>query len=227
MNGMIDDFKNSEKQHFFVGIDLSGPSNLTDTVLTCFKNKDAGVELIHTIEGAGDRDIQDYCVELNKTGCMWVGLDAPLSYNRGGGLRPADKSLKKRTIAAGLHPGSVMPPTFNRMVYLTLRGISVARSLQGIPDWQGGLVEVHPGATFALRGAAIDGVRGYKKDMAARLELLEWLGRQGMAGVSVDQPSDHYVASCGAALAAWKWQLGASEWLHPAVAPEHPFDFSA
>jgi len=160
-------------------------------------------------------------------GSVWVGIDAPLSYNPGGGLRPADRFLKQRTIAAGLHPGSVMPPTFNRMVYLTLRGISVARNLLSIPNWTGGIVEVHPGASFALRGAPIEWVRGYKSEMSARLELLSWLNGHGMSRLSQDDPSDHYVASCAAALAAWKWKEGSSTWVEKAVHPEHPFDFSA
>ena len=55
------------------------------------------------------------------------GLDARLSYNIGGGDRPGDAALRAAIIAAGLRPGTVMAPTFSRMAYLTLRGITVSR----------------------------------------------------------------------------------------------------
>jgi hypothetical protein len=34
-----------------------------------------------------------------------VGLDAPLSYNPGGGDRPADACLRKAVVGAGLRQG--------------------------------------------------------------------------------------------------------------------------
>jgi len=60
----------------------------------------------------------------------------------------------------------------------------------------------------------------------ARNDLLEWLEQQGLKNASeIDKPTDHYVAACSAALAAWKWKKGESVWLHLADPPFHPFDY--
>jgi len=68
------------------------------------------------------------------------------------------------------------------------------------------LVEVHTGATFALRGAPINDVRGFRHHLDSRLSFLKWLENQGMIGVATQEnPMDHYVSSCEGALAAWHW----------------------
>ena len=157
---------------------------------------------------------------------MIAGIDAPLSYNIGGGDRPADAALRKKIIAAGLRPGSVMVPTMTRMVYLTLRGMAVARLLRAAHE-KTAVVEVHPGAAMVLRGAPVDDVAAFKFDSKCRLNLLAWLEGQGLRNVAaVQEPTDHYVAACGAALAAWKWHINETKWLHRAVLPFHPFDFA-
>jgi predicted nuclease with RNAse H fold len=119
-----------------------------------------------------------------------------------------------------------MPPTLTRMAYLTLRGIVVARSLRlARDDIQ--IVEVHPGGTMALRGAPTAAVAGLKHHESARRALLAWLQRQGLKGISAAaKPSDHYVAACAAALAAWKWHRNEAVWRHPAAPPHHPFDYA-
>lgn len=210
----------------FIGIDLSGPSNLSDTTLLAFCQRGRHLKLVESIEGASDLNIAEMVKQLSREGLVVIGLDAPLSYNPGGGLRSSDQSLKKRVIEAGLRPGSVMPPTLNRMAYLTLRGISVARLLKAlaVPVV---IVEVHPGAAFALRGAPIEAVRTFKQDLESRLVLLSWLAQQGLKGL-YEQASvtDHYVAAAAAALAAWKWHKGDSIWLHAAEPLLHPFDFA-
>lgn len=210
-----------------LGIDLSGPSNVKDTVCLAFQVIGGRLQLVQPIQGAKDEELYQLTVDLLSQGPVVVGLDAPLSYNPGGGDRPGDTSLRERIIAAGLHPGSVMTPTMTRMAYLTLRGMAVARNLRSIPDPKPEIVEVHPGATMALRGAPIADVRTYKVDPGARQRLLGWLNSQGLeCGNILKDPVDHHIAACAATLAAWKWHQRDTVWVEPASPPHHPFDFA-
>lgn len=213
---------------YIAGIDLSGPGNVKDTVLTVFKAKDDELYLHRTIEGAGDAAILDCITGFVNESEVVTGIDAPLSYNISGGDRPSDSFLRKIITEVGLHHGSIMVPTMTRMVYLTLRGISLARLLQSIQTgFPLSLVEVHPGAAMALRDAPIEVVRGFKHDLQARIVLLKWLDQQGLRNIDTNKnPSDHYVAACAAALAAWKWRSKEPKWLHEAKPPFHPFDFA-
>lgn len=212
---------------FFVGIDLSGPSNTKDTALAAFEDSQKGYLTIHKLlPGADDNDILYFANYLRLKGEAVVGIDAPLSYNVGGGDRASDSNLRKKIISAGLRSGSVMAPTMNRMVYLTLRGISIARLLLAVNE-ETKIVEIHPGATMALRGAPIDDVVEFKTNEKSRLRLLAWLEQQGLRhATNIENPSDHYLAACASALAAWKWHQNKSVWIHPAEQPVHPFDFA-
>lgn len=210
-----------------IGIDLSGPTNIQDTVFLAFVLEETGLRLTRVIRDAGDEAIQQGIIDLLPRGPVVVGLDAPLSYNPGGGDRPGDRALRKKITAVGLHPGSVMAPTMTRMAYLTLRGMTVARSIRSIPKSPPDIVEVHPGAAMALRGAPIDDVRTYKVDPGARQRLLGWLFSQGLACKELHKnPDDHQVSACAAALAAWQWHLGNPAWMEPAAPPHHPFDYA-
>lgn len=212
---------------YIIGVDLSGPTNVKDTVFLGFKRTGEGLALVRDIEGARDEEIYQVTAELASRGTVVVGLDAPLSYNPGGGDRPGDAALRERITAAGLHPGSVMTPTMTRMAYLTLRGITVTRLLSSLSEPHPRMVEVHPGAALALRGANVPDVRSFKVDPGALQRLLGWLFRQGinLSGVQ-KEAGDHHVAACAAALAAWKWDKGESAWRHPADPPHHPFDLA-
>ena len=130
-------------------------------------------------------------------------------------------------MAAGLPSGTVMPPTLTRMAYLTLRGITVARIAATTTGARARIVEVHPGAACVLRGAPAGIVRALKSSAAARRQLLRWLEGEGLEGIGGGpDPGDHFVAACAAALAAWKWSLGAPAWIHPADPPWHPYDMA-
>jgi predicted nuclease with RNAse H fold len=153
-------------------------------------------------------------------------MDAPLSYNPGGGDRESDRELRHLVSKKG--NVGIMPPTMNRMVYLTLRGIVLARMLETLkPDIDLRIVEVHPGASMLLRNAPANEVASFKRNISARSQLLTWLETQGLKGIprTGDVP-DHYVASCAAALCAWQRSLGKSAWVFPARPPEHPYDFA-
>jgi predicted nuclease with RNAse H fold len=155
-----------------------------------------------------------------------VGIDAPLSYNSNGGDRPSDSELRRLVHVQGGRVG-IMPPTMIRMVYLTLRGLQLTRLLESLkPHYNLGLVEVHPGACLSLRGADVNDVRKFKTEPLARGRLLDWLEAKGLKGICrAETVTDHYVAACGAALAAWQWGLGKSVWCFPANPPHHPYDF--
>ena len=124
-----------------------------------------------------------------------------------------------------MHPGSVMAPTLTKMAYLTLRGMAVSRFLESHPS-KISIVEVHPTGSMALRGAPVDSIKEMKKSSGAKQTLLQWLENQGLKGIDLSgSGSDHYVAACAAALAAWKWHLGESVWIYKAELPFHPYDF--
>ncbi len=212
---------------YILGIDPSSPANAADTCAAAFAQQADRLSFREAVHGAGDLQIMDLVTSLGKEGRVVVGIDAPLSYNAGGGDRLSDKELRRLVITKGSRVG-VMTPTMTRMVYLTLRGVALTRMLESLrPQVDVALVEVHPGACMALRGAPLQDVQAFKREPAARLRLLEWLEAQRVGGVPrLEDLSDHFVAACAAALAAWQWSLGRAVWCHPAQPPEHPYDFA-
>ncbi|MBN2564062.1 MAG: DUF429 domain-containing protein [Phycisphaerae bacterium] len=209
-----------------VGIDLSGPANKTDTCAVVFQDKTECIIFENLVEQASDRAIIDCVSNMAKHACVLVGLDAPLSYNPGGGDRPADTELRKRVIQAGLRSGTVMAPTMTRMAYLTLRGISLTRALSYLPATIL-IVEVHPSAAMVLHGAPVADIRDMRRKHSCREKLLQWLSTQQVKGIPGHvADSDHAVAACAAALATWRWSQSKSAWLVKAQAPTHPFDFA-
>jgi uncharacterized protein len=209
-----------------IGIDLSGPRNIADTAAAALRVEANGLRLGQGIPAVSDRALFDLVSESGQTGNVTVGIDAPLSYNPGGGDRPSDRDLRRRVQPAGRV--GIMPPTLIRMVYLTLRGIALSRALETLkPRVDLRVVEVHPGAAMLLRGAPSADVAAFKRDTAARLRLLDWLRTKGLSDLPrSEQPSDHFVAACAAALAAWQWSLGRPTWCASARPPEHPYDFA-
>lgn len=205
----------------FLGIDLSGPGSAQHTSVAVFRPQGDLLELEALVAGADDAEILRL---LSDSGV--VGLDAPLSYSPTGGSRESDVGLRKAVVDAGLPPGSVMAPAAPRMVYLTLRGVAVSRLIERERPALD-IVEVHPTAAMALRGAPIECLRKMKSDSGARHALLQWLETAGLQGLSgLPDQSDHSVAACAAALAAWKWHDGDAAWLYSAQPPLHPYDFA-
>ena len=216
------------KLDYVIGIDLSGPSNTKDTTLVCFELSHKGILTYYgNLIGAGDQEILDYIGELPAKSTKIIGIDAPLSYNPGGGDRPGDKSLRKEIVKLGMKSGSVMTPTMTRMVYLTLRGISLARTILTQYEDTCKIVEVHPGAALALHGAPIKDILTFKKDTTACKALLRWMKQQGVDDINGEaEITDHYVAGCASAMASWKWYGKSSKWMQLAKLPFHPFDFA-
>jgi predicted nuclease with RNAse H fold len=210
-----------------VGIDLSGPRNFADTCVVSFEARGEEIHLVDIREGADDDQIFEVISRLGQNERIVIGIDAPLSYNPKGGDRPSDSELRRLVHAHGGHVG-IMPPTLIRMVYLTLRGLHVTRLLESLkPQFELGIVEVHPGASMVLRGADGDDVRKFKVEPFARGHLLDWLKTKGLKEISrTEIITDHYVAACAAALGAWQWGLGKPIWCFAANLPHHPYDFA-
>lgn len=207
---------------------MAGPAGALNTGVVRFQVIDNRLSFVDEFCDGSDQGLLKLAERLSSEAPLVVGLDAPLSYQPGGGDRARDAELRRAIIRVGMHPGSVMAPTATRMVYLTLRGVAVAAHLRGLPACHSvDVVEVHPGATMSLRGAPLDSVKTYKDRAASRTELLEWLGSAGLANlVAPDECSSHFVSACAAALAAWKWRQRLSAWIVPAEQPWHPYDFS-
>ena len=210
-----------------IGVDLSGPRNTADTYLVVLNEQGTELHLIDNVNGADDQQIFHTITGLGSNESIIIGIDAPLSYNPGGGDRTSDADLRHvvHEKSGGI---GVLPPTMIRMVYLTLRGIVLTRMLETLkPDFDLRIVEVHPGACMLLRGAPAKVVAAFKHDRSARFQLLQWLGKQGLKGISqTEDVADHHVAACAAALGAWHWSLGRSAWLSSAKPPDHPYDFA-
>jgi predicted nuclease with RNAse H fold len=209
-----------------IGLDLSGPRNISDTYLVVFQERGAELIFMDVVERADDQCVLRTVSGLGKNEQIVIGMDAPLSYNSGGGDRESDRELRHLVLKKGRV--GIMPPTMIRMVYLTLRGIVLARMLETLkpePDLR--IVEIHPGASMLLRNAPADEVANFKRQKAARSHLLQWLETQGLKGISQNgDAADHYVAACAAALGAWEWSLGRPAWSFPARPPDHPYDFA-
>jgi predicted nuclease with RNAse H fold len=210
------------------GIDLSGPSSPRKTCVVVLRCRKSTAEFVQSLPAAGDPEIYALIEDLSRQAPLVAGLDAPLSCQPGGGLRSRDRSLRERIVARGMRHGSVMPPTFNRMAYLTLRGLAVARLLSTLNEARVQTIEVHPGATFCLRGAPLASVLAFKKKKLPehREVLLEWLSTQGIKSLPCSEQSSHFVAAAGAALAAWAWSRKQSVWLAVPEPPFHPYPFA-
>jgi uncharacterized protein len=214
-----------------IGIDLSGPSNHKDTVLTVFEKQAGQLKFIKLLNNVSDLGILNEIYLQAQVSEVVIGIDAPLSYQDGGGDRESDRLLRKFIISLGMRSGSVMTPTMTRMVYLTLRGIRLSREIESLhTNYPISIVEVHPGAIIGSRIAPenMEYVLKYKTSMIARSFMRDWLRRQNLVGLpQFIEEESHLIDSCAAALGAWHWSepsIG-PKWLYPANLPLHPYDY--
>ncbi|WP_078427831.1 DUF429 domain-containing protein [Alkalihalobacterium alkalinitrilicum] len=211
-----------------IGIDLSGPSNHKDTVLTVFKRQKDQLKFIKLISNLSDESLLQEILEQSELDEVVIGIDAPLSYEDGGGDRKGDKLLRQFIVSLGMKSGSIMPPTLNRMVYLTLRGIKLTREIESLHTrYPISIIEVHPGAVIGSRFSRsdIEHVLCYKQNLTARQFIRDWLSKQRLSDLPVFiEEESHSIDACAAALGAWhckdpsfgpKWQLSANPPLHP------------
>ncbi|WP_226582666.1 DUF429 domain-containing protein [Halobacillus litoralis] len=215
----------------YIGIDLSGPSNKTDTVLVWFEEVSRELYYKDHITPASDRDILTFIEELGSKSEVTIGMDAPLSYEDGGGDREQDRAFRKFVQEMGMKSGSIMTPTMTRMVYLTLRGIRLTRELEQLETVHPiHIVEVHPGAAIGSRlENPIQEFLEYKKDRDLREQLLRFFfPAQLMYKIPVSfSKESHTIDACAAALAAWHWKEPDYQpsYIYPASLPLHPYDF--
>jgi uncharacterized protein len=214
-----------------IGIDLSGPSNHKDTVMVVFELQDRELKFLNLRRNIGDLEILEEIHVHSQLDEVVIGIDAPLSYEDGGGDRIGDKQLRQFIVSLGMKSGSIMPPTFNRMVYLTLRGIKLTREIENLHSQNPiSIVEVHPGAVMGSRISPIDleYVLRYKQEMSSRSFIKNWLGEQQVTQLPsyIDEES-HMIDACAAALGAWHWKdpLFEPKWQLPAYPPLHPYDY--
>ena len=214
-----------------IGIDLSGPSNHKDTVMAVFEKQDGELKFLKLKRNIGDLEILEEVETQSQMDEVVIGMDAPLSYEDGGGDRLGDKLLRQYIITIGMKSGSIMPPTFNRMVYLTLRGIKLSREIGNISTVHPiSIVEVHPGAVIGSRLPQEDFefVLHYKQELSARSYIRNWLGEQKLSQLpAIIDKESHTIDACAAALGAWHWRDPSFQpkWVLPAKPPLHPYDY--
>ncbi|WP_164462079.1 DUF429 domain-containing protein [Bacillus sp. FJAT-42376] len=208
---------------FVLGVDLSGPSNHKDTAAALFHLEGKDLNLLSLKSGLSDSDILEI-VSGTAGAPLAAGLDAPLSYNDGGGDRPSDSWFRKELSRHGLRPSSIMPPTLTRMVYLTVRGISLASMMERVKPgvW---IAEVHPGAALMTRLSEKEKEHGllYKKSDESRSYLIDWFRTQHIHGVT-GALSTHETDAVAAAMAVRDWILAQPKAFFPKEPPHHPYD---
>ncbi|MGD6803752.1 DUF429 domain-containing protein [Rossellomorea aquimaris] len=214
-----------------MGIDLSGPSNPKDTVISIFEKVNGSLRFRQLISGATDEVILSQIKREVENDSVFVGIDSPLSYQDGGGDREADKSLRAYIKSLGMNTSSVMSPTMNRMAYLTLRGIALTRSIDSLKtDRPIKVVEVHPGAVMGSRipDELLPHLLEYKRSEDSQKQIFHFLQSTDLNELPNEAGSStHAIDACAAALGAWHWGDPYLEpnWCQKAVPPHHPFDF--
>ncbi|WP_456271270.1 DUF429 domain-containing protein [Bacillus sp. AK031] len=214
-----------------IGIDLSGPSNPRDTVVSIFEKAEGSLKFRELISGATDEVILSRIEREAEHDSIFIGIDSPLSYQDGGGDRPSDKDLRSYIKELGMRPSSVMSPTMNRMSYLTLRGISLTRSISSMRTSNPiQVVEVHPGAVMGSRipSELLSFLLSYKKDEDSLFRIYHFLQTTDLNALPAEVlETTHAIDSCAAALGAWYWADPYLEpnWCWKAEPPLHPYDF--
>jgi uncharacterized protein len=92
-----------------IGIDLSGPANHKDTVMAIFRIKEDKLIFEKAITIACDEMLLGGIMSAASSDEAVIGIDAPLSYQDGGGDRPQDKSIRNVLKEHGLSGSSIMP----------------------------------------------------------------------------------------------------------------------
>ena len=214
-----------------IGIDLAGPANHKDTVMSIFQADGNLLIFENVIDHASDEKIFKAIQEIASNEPIVIGIDAPLSYQDGGGDRPQDKSIREFIKRYGLLGSSIMPPTLTKMVYLTLRGIGLTRRIMQMTDSQHiQIVEVHPGASIGTRIGPdkIEHALHYKKELDSRKAVFDWFKLVGLMGIPIEFiQTSHSIDSCACALAAWYWgdETKQPTWQWKEKTAQHPFEF--
>lgn len=191
-----------QKKPTLLGIDLSGPSNHTDTCMA-WRNEQGIIEFEC---GCSDAQIMHWVTQLNHR--VVVFIDAPLSYQDGGGYRPCDSALRRFLNDRGFQRLGVMAPTMTKMVYLTLRGIALAQQLDKVGAT---VIETHPGASLLLSGVEADQVFALKNSPLA-IHAVQSHWQQLGINFSKELTSDHQIMAVQALLTAERWMSEQCYW---------------
>ncbi len=178
----------------FIGIDLSGPSNTQDTAVCCFDGEKCFLQTDLT-----DSQVIDFLQPFTANRNIFVAIDAPLTYQEGGGYRDLDRALRQHLNSHGFTKIGVMAPTMTKMAYLTLRGLRIRELLQQIPNIK--LYETHPGAALVLSSVDYQQVIAVKSCENSRKLILEGLTRQYQLP-ELNVQSDHELMAISAMLSA-------------------------
>jgi uncharacterized protein len=214
-----------------IGIDLSGPSNPQNTAVSIFEKINGTLKFRQLIKGATDEVILCRIRKEAENHSVFIGIDSPLSYQDGGGDRPADKSVRSYITKLGMKPSSIMSPIMNRMAYLTLRGISLTRAIETIETKKPvKIVEVHPGAVMGSRIPAhlLPHLLHYKRNQDSLTEIYHFLQSTDLNALPDEvKETTHAIDACAAALGAWNWgdPYLDPNWHWKAEPPFHPYDF--
>lgn len=214
-----------------IGIDLAGPANHKDTVMSVFQASEDLLVFENAMDQASDEKIFTAIQAIAAKEHVVIGIDAPLSYQDGGGDRPQDKSIRQFIKTYGLSGSSIMPPTLTKMVYLTLRGIGITRRILSANHADHiHIVEVHPGAAIGTRigSKKLHHALHYKKELESRIAIFNWFQSIGIMGIPNEfVETSHAIDSCAAALAAWHWgdMTKQPTWHWKESTDEHPFEF--
>ena len=100
----------------FVGLDLSGPAAPSETGVAVFHEKGTRLILESGEHSGSDEAIYQLVERLASSSKVIVGIDSPLSYAAGGGLRIWDRSLQTALQQIGMHPRHALAPMARHMV---------------------------------------------------------------------------------------------------------------
>ena len=104
------------------------------------------------IDHASDEKIITAIQSISSKENIVIGIDAPLSYQDGGGDRPQDKSLRQFIKGYGLTGSSIMPPTLNKNGLFNTPWNGINTKNHATEHSQNiRIVEVHPGAAIGTR----------------------------------------------------------------------------
>lgn len=196
---------NSTCMAIYFGIDLSGPANHKDTSLAVFNDY---LNSICLFSGQSDKELLEK-QQIFKP--LAIGIDAPLSYQDGGGYRSGDLALRAFLNVNGFSGLGVMAPTYNRMVYLTLRGITLANLFRQESN-EVFLYEVHPGGYLAVSGYPYKSIQKLKDNCDARNHIFEELVLKENLKVGPRLNSDHDIMAMACALAVREQQQNKNRW---------------
>ncbi|WP_321277390.1 DUF429 domain-containing protein [Thiomicrorhabdus indica] len=194
-------YESNSQSCIFIGIDLSGPSNTSDTALCCYDGHQVSV-----ISDLNDAQIVEFLQKIDAKTKVLLAIDAPLSYNEGGGYRDIDTALRQKLNQKGFSQLGVMPPTLTKMVYLTMRGMRLRELCVQFSNIQ--IFETHPGGSLALDGINYESIKRIKKDPLAVKQIWQQLtGRYiflEMLKCDEIPKNDHEMMSIAAMLSVYR-----------------------